>query len=142
MAFFLIILDQLTKILITNNLTLGETIVVNNFFNITYVHNYGAAFSLFANYSFSRYLLPIISIIAVIGISFIIVKTKKSNILRLSALTLILAGAFGNLIDRSLNGFVVDFISLHYKMYYFAVFNLADSMISIAVILWLFSKND
>ena len=91
-----------------------------------------------------RYILPTISIVASIFLSVWMIKTPSSNILKLSALTLILAGAFGNFIDRALFGYVVDFIHIttSFWEYQFAIFNIADSFISIGVVLLLLSKDD
>ncbi len=120
-------------------MTLGESIeVVSGFFNLSYVHNTGVAFSFLAEYEFSRYILPLISIVA--SVLIILWMLKPHTTLRMLALSLILAGAFGNFIDRLLFGYVIDFIHLYYESYHFAVFNIADSAITIGVILFLFSK--
>ena len=139
-----IIIDQLSKNLINNNLALGEVIIIFDMLNITHLQNAGAAFSIGADYEISRYLLPLISFIASIFISFWIVKTSSKNTLKISALALILAGAVGNLIDRALFGYVIDFIDININFwgYHFAIFNLADTFITIGAILLILSKDD
>lgn len=142
LAILLIILDQISKIWIANNFALGEIFVLNQFINITYLQNSGAAFSMLADWQHSRYLLPLISIIAVVFLSIWLLKTNPKKTLRMLSITFILAGAFGNFIDRLFYGFVVDMVSLHYDEHYFAVFNIADSLISFAVLIILFDKDN
>ena len=139
-----IILDQLSKLYFSINFSLGESIPIFNWLNFTYLHNYGAAFSIGSEYPISRYILPIISIVASIFIVILMLKSKAANILKLSALSLILAGAFGNFIDRAFFGYVIDFVDINIDLwdYRFAIFNLADSFISVGVVLLLFSKDD
>ena len=142
--FLLVVLligfDQSTKIIITEQLEIGESILINTFFNLTHVHNYGAAFSLFSQGDIGqRYFLSLVSIIVSIVIIVCLLRTKASNRIKRSALSLILAGAIGNLIDRVFLGFVVDFISLHYQNWYFPVFNIADASIFLGVVLLIIS---
>lgn len=143
-AIILIVVDQISKTHFALNYTLGESYQVFNWLSFTYLHNTGAAFSLGAEYEMSRYILPTISIVASVFLSVWMIKTPSSNILKLSALTLILAGAFGNFIDRALFGYVVDFIHITTSFwgYQFAIFNIADSFISVGVVLLLLSKDD
>jgi signal peptidase II len=143
-AILLIILDQLSKIYFTLNHNLGDSFAVFSWLNFTFLHNSGAAFSLGAGYEISRYILPAVSIIASIFIVIWMFKTNPKNTLKLLSLTLVLGGALGNFIDRALFGYVVDFIDLNIDFwgYRFAVFNLADSFISVGVVLLLISKND
>jgi signal peptidase II len=77
----------------------------------------------------------IISSVASLAIIIWIMKTDKQQILKLIALSFILSGAVGNLIDRAMLGFVIDFIDLHYQNFYWPVFNVADSAITLGVIL-------
>ncbi|MCS5589205.1 MAG: signal peptidase II [Candidatus Thioglobus sp.] len=140
LSLLLILLDQITKLLVYGYIKPHNTIVINEFFSLTHVHNYGAAFSFLADQSgWQRYLLSGISIIASIAIIVWMRRVEVSQVLKLSALSILLAGAVGNLIDRFFLGFVIDFIDLHYQAFYWPVFNVADILISMGVALLLFS---
>jgi signal peptidase II len=136
LAFLLIALDHITKLFVYDNLDLGISIEINSFLSFTHVHNYGAAFSFLANENgWQQYFLVAVSSVASLAIIVWIMKTNKQQILKLLALSFILAGAVGNLIDRVILGFVIDFIDLHYQNFYWPVFNVADSAITLGVIL-------
>ncbi len=140
LTLVLLIIDQSTKLLVSECMQLGESIVVSSFFNLTYVHNHGAAFSFLADEGgWQRYLLSSISVIVSIFIAVWMTRVDPKHILRLSALTVLLAGAIGNLVDRLAYGFVIDFIDLHYQDFYYPVFNVADSLITIGVVMLIFS---
>ena len=133
-----IFLDQLTKLLAAKFLLLNNPVpLVKNFLNLTLVHNRGAAFGLFQN---QLLMFILISILAIVLIIFSL-KDKKNSLIFKICLSLILGGAIGNLIDRVRLGFVIDFLDFRV----WPVFNLADSVITIAAILltWelLFKKN-
>lgn len=137
-----VILDYISKLLVNMFLTLNDSIVIiNNFFSFTYVRNEGAAFSMFGN---SNYVLAFIGIFFVILILYYL--SKKSNIGRLESVCygLLLGGACGNLIDRIVYGYVVDFLDFKILGYDFPVFNLADSFIVISafIIVVLEFRND
>ena len=137
-----VILDYISKLLVNMFLTLNDSIVIiNNFFSFTYVHNEGAAFSMFGN---SNYVLAFIGIFFVILILYYL--SKKSNIGRLESVCygLLLGGACGNLIDRIVYGYVVDFLDFKIFGYDFPVFNVADSFIVISafIIVVLEFRND
>jgi signal peptidase II len=140
LSLLLILLDQVTKLLVYGYIKPNNSIVVNEFFSLTHVHNYGAAFSFLADQSgWQRYALSGISIIASIAIMVWMRRVAIDQVLKLSALSILLAGAVGNLIDRFFLGFVIDFIDLHYQTFYWPVFNVADILISVGVALLLFS---
>jgi len=140
LSLLLILLDQITKLLVYDLIKPHNTIVINEFFSLTHVHNYGAAFSFLADQSgWQRYLLSGVSIIASIAIIVWMRRVEIGQVLKLSALSILLAGAVGNLIDRFFLGFVIDFIDLHYQTFYWPVFNVADILISVGVALLLFS---
>ncbi len=123
-----IFLDQATKLFAVRNLQLNTPVVfIKNFLNLTLVHNRGAAFGTFQNQLF---LFILISILA-IALIFYNLRDKKNSIIFKLSLSLILGGAIGNLIDRLRFGFVIDFLDLRI----WPVFNLADSVITIAAIL-------
>lgn len=132
-AITFIIIDYISKILISNLISLDKSItIINRFLYITYVRNTGAAFSIFSNYTF---LLAIISILVIVLILYYIYK--KPNLKKIEYLSygLLLGGACGNLIDRLIYGYVIDFIDVKIFKYDFPVFNLADSFIVISFII-------
>jgi signal peptidase II len=135
-------LDQLSKYFIATHLTLHEDIVlIPNWLDITYTLNPGAAFSLFASmpaWFRSAFLLGL-AVGAIVVLSVLLVRNPRFNVTSV-ALALILAGAIGNLIDRIWRGPVVDFILMHYYAYEWPVFNVADSAITIGVVLILLSS--
>ncbi len=128
-----IFIDQLSKGLINICMNLNESIeIIPNFLNITYVHNVGAAFSILEGQRWF-FILTAIIVLNIIFIFFIKDKQlKKSEIIVFSML---IGGIIGNLIDRILYGYVIDFIDVN--IFDFAIFNIADSFIVIAVILLL-----
>lgn len=136
-VFTILSLDQLTKFLATKNLDLNNPLpLIKGVFNLTLVHNRGAAFGIFKN---QFYLFIFSSIVAVILIYSILRKNKRNNLYSFS-LSLILGGALGNLIDRIFLGYVVDFLDFRI----WPVFNLADSAITIGVLSlgWLVFKGE
>ncbi len=138
LSLILVIADQLTKMMVLGSLKLYESIEITSFFSITHVHNYGAAFSFLADEDgWQQYFLVSISAIASIAIILWMSKTSTKQPYKLIALSLILSGAIGNLIDRAVFGFVIDFINLHYQDFYWPVFNVADTAITLGVILLL-----
>jgi signal peptidase II len=138
LVLLLIAIDQLTKLLIYDYLKLNESLEVTDFLSLTHVHNYGAAFSFLASEDgWQQYFLVAVSSIASLAIIIWMIKTSQTQIFKLAALSLILSGAIGNLIDRALLGFVIDFIDLHYQSFYWPVFNVADVAITLGVILLL-----
>ncbi len=140
LVVFLVLLDQLTKLLIYGYIKPGDSIIINQFFSLRHVHNYGAAFSFLADAGgWQKYFLSIVSIVVSIVIAMWMFRVDTSRVLKLSALSVLLAGALGNLIDRLSNGFVLDFIDLHYQTFYWPVFNVADILISLGVGLLIFS---
>ena len=138
LSLILVIVDQLTKMKVLGSLKLYESIEITSFFSLTHVHNYGAAFSFLADEDgWQQYFLVSISVIASIAIILWMSKTSTNQPYKLIALSLILSGAIGNLIDRAVFGFVIDFINLHYQDFYWPVFNVADTAITLGVILLL-----
>ena len=138
-TLILVTLDQLSKWLAYEYLGgIGNSVDINAFFSLTFVHNYGAAFSFLADQNgWQRYFLSAISAVASVVIAIWMLRTPLKHRFKIISLTLILSGAVGNLIDRMVNGFVVDFIDLHYQGFYWPIFNLADIFITIGVLLLL-----
>jgi signal peptidase II len=128
-----VLLDYLTKKIIVSKLTLYESINVLPFLNIVYVENKGAAFSLFSNIG-NNYFIGI-SFIAIFAIIIYLSKLPKG--LELFSLSMILGGAVGNLIDRIRSGKVLDFIDIFVGTWHWPAFNVADSALTVGIILFL-----
>jgi signal peptidase II len=134
-AFVIILADQFTKALILGNFQLGDSRTVTSFFNIVRVHNTGAAFSFLAGASgWQRWFFVGLGVVATGFIVWLLLRHGGQRLFSL-ALALILGGAIGNVIDRLLHGYVVDFIQVHYGGAYFPSFNVADSAITVGAIL-------
>lgn len=132
-ALISLIIDQIVKILISNYLILGQTIkIINNFFYLTYVQNKGAAFSILIGY---RYILIIITFIFLYYLHKCIKKQKSFNKLEIISYGLLFGGIIGNLIDRIIYGYVIDYFDFMIFNYNFPIFNLADSFIVIGCII-------
>lgn len=133
----IISLDQLTKHLVTQRFQLGESIsIIEGFFNLTYVRNPGAAFGLLARLNPAvRVPFFIIVPLVALGVIFYVFRKVEDKDLKLSAaLSLVIGGAFGNLIDRSAYNYVIDFLDFHWHYTtHFPAFNVADTAICIGV---------
>ena len=131
-------LDRWTKLLIQSRLDLDDTVsVIDGFFNITYVRNTGVAFGIFSSISSpaKSVLLSAFAALAAVLVIGYSLRTPIGNRLVHVALALILGGALGNLYDRVAYGYVVDFLEFYLRTYHWPSFNVADSAISIGVIL-------
>ena len=132
-----VVLDQVTKIYVHNSFRLGESVsVIPGFFSFTYVRNTGAAFGILAqaDANWRRPFFLIVPVIALVVIGMMLRQLPKNAILVSTALSLVVGGAIGNLIDRSRLGYVIDFIDFHYGYHtHFPAFNIADSAICIGV---------
>lgn len=128
-----IVLDQVTKIYIHSRFQLSESvIVIKDFFNLTYVRNYGAAFGFLAEShpTFREIFFLSMPPIAIIIIMTILRSVKDNDFLQISALSLICGGALGNYIDRLKYRYVIDFLDFHiFNKYSYPAFNIADSAI-------------
>lgn len=134
LALLILMADQFTKVLIVGYYQLGDATYVTRFFNVVRVHNSGAAFSFLANAGgWQRWLFTGIGIAAAFFIVWML-KSHAGQKLFSFALACILGGAVGNVIDRSLYGYVVDFLDFHYASWHFPAFNIADSAISIGAV--------
>ena len=132
-----VVLDQITKALTRSYLDLYDSVpVITNFFHLTYVTNDGMAFGL--NFPGGSYVFLFISIILTIVIFMYLWKEQNNHMLMRLSLALILAGAVGNLIDRLLFGQVVDFFDFMIGDYHWYIFNVADSAVTIGMILFLY----
>lgn len=134
----LIILDQYTKMWVNTHIPKHRFImVIDNFFAITHIRNPGVAFGLFAEgpSDLKTYVFIGFSIIAIIAILIFFHQTPQENKLVRVALILIFSGAIGNLIDRILYKEVIDFLDFFYGSFHWPAFNIADSCITIGVVL-------
>lgn len=130
-------LDLYTKQLVLKAFAYGEHVTVTSFFDLVRYHNEGAAFSfLAAAGGWQRMLFSGIALIASVIIIHLIRKHATQKLFCF-ALALVLGGALGNLYDRITLGYVVDFLYFHYQTYYWPAFNVADSAISVGVVLLL-----
>lgn len=133
-TLIIVILDQLTKQFVKVYLPSGTRVpVIDGFFYLEQTRNRGAAWGFLHGHEWGIYFLTGISILAVIGLYWITRKTKPGWI-RL-ALSFIVGGALGNLIDRIFLGEVVDFLAFYFGSYSFPYFNIADSFITIGAVL-------
>lgn len=134
LALILLIADQFTKVLILGYYQLGDATYVTSFFNVVRVHNVGAAFSFLASASgWQRWFFTAIGVAAALFIVWML-KSHAGQKLFSFAMACILAGAVGNVIDRILHSYVVDFLDFHYANWHFPAFNLADSAITLGAI--------
>ena len=132
LPLFIISLDQISKYIVIQNLKLGESVPNSGIFRFTHAQNTGTAFSLFQN---QTDILTIVSFVAIVLIIFIYLSIEKpSNYIYLSY-GLLFGGAFGNLIDRIRLGYVTDFFDVGL----WPIFNIADSAITIGIILMIFN---
>jgi signal peptidase II len=130
-AFIVILADQFTKTLILGDFQLNDSRTVTPFLNVVRAHNSGAAFSFLAGASgWQRWLFVGLGAAATVFIVWMLGRHGGQRLFSW-ALSLILGGALGNVIDRLLHGYVIDFIQVHYRSAYFPSFNVADSAITI-----------
>lgn len=131
-SLLVIVADQLSKYLIASRLFLFQSIPIFPIFSITLSHNKGAAFGFLNNYaSWSAFLFMAIAIVVSISIIIYLARLPKQKYWLACGLSLILGGAVGNLIDRFIHGYVIDFLQFYIKTWYWPTFNLADSAICI-----------
>ena len=134
LAFILLLVDQFTKVLILGYYQLGDSTYVTGFFNVVRAHNTGAAFSFLAGASgWQRWFFTVLGLIAAVVIIWMLRK-HAGQTLFCFAMACILGGAIGNVIDRLLYGYVVDFLDFHWHGMHFPAFNVADSAITVGAI--------
>ncbi|MDR6214515.1 signal peptidase II [Paracidovorax wautersii] len=130
-ALVLLILDQLTKTLILGYYRLGDATYITSFFNIVRAHNTGAAFSFLADAGgWQRWLFTGIGVVATLFILWQLRAHPEQKLFCFS-LSSILGGAVGNVVDRMMHGYVVDFLDFHIGSWHFPAFNIADSAITV-----------
>ena len=134
-----LIIDQVTKQWVANSFELYESIAVMPYFNLTYVHNPGAAFSFLADQGgWQRWFFAVIAAGASVLFTYWLAKTPANNKVLGIGFALMLSGALGNLIDRVLFGYVIDFLDFYYGKNRWPAFNVADSVIFVgaALMIW------
>ena len=132
-SFILILIDQIIKILVSN--MIESIIIIKNFLNLTYVENTGAAFSILEN---NTIFLIIITFISLFLIYIFLLKNKKFNKLEIVTYSLLIGGIIGNLIDRIIHGYVIDYLEFIILNRHMPIFNFADICIVIGTFLFLF----
>lgn len=138
LSFITLILDQWSKIAIDSSMRLYESITIIPFFNLTYVRNLGAAFSFLSDAGgWQRWFFSAMALTISIILTVWIYRLKKHETLLAVALSLILGGAIGNLIDRLAYGYVIDFLDVYYQNWHWPAFNVADMAICLGVFLML-----
>ncbi len=136
-SLILLVVDQISKLLVVKLIDINNsTEIIKNFFYLTYTHNTGAAFSILTG---QRIFLILIAVAILIIIFNYLRKNKVERKIDKIAYSLVIGGALGNLIDRIVRGYVVDFLDVKIFGYNFPVFNLADTFIVIGVFLLLIS---
>ena len=133
-ALIIFLADQFTKTLILGYYQLGDVTYVTSFFNVVRAHNTGAAFSFLAQSSgWQRWLFTGIGVAAAVFI-IVLLRAHSGQKLFAFALACILGGAVGNVVDRMMHGYVVDFLDFHFRGWHFPAFNLADAAITLGAI--------
>ncbi len=139
---FLLVLDQLSKSMLVSKVAVFESVpVIPGFFSLTHVRNTGGIFGIF-NASAHRWIPYVLTALTLVALSFVVayfLRTPPSEKLLRTSLAIIMAGAVGNLLDRVLRGYVVDFLDVHVRGFTWPTFNVADSCISIGAVLLIFT---
>ena len=126
------LLDLLTKYIVVQKFDLYESVNVLPVFNLTYVRNYGAAFSFLADHDgWQKYFLILLAMGISLMLAYFMKKNRADQTLQNAAYALIIGGALANMVDRVYNGFVVDFFDFYWDIYHYPVFNVADIAICI-----------
>lgn len=132
-SLLFVVIDQIVKILVISKLALQQSItIINNFFNITYVRNTGAAWSILSG---NVLLLIMISVLALVAIYYYLIKDKDLNKIDIVSYSMLIGGIIGNLIDRIVHGYVIDYLDFKIFNYNFPIFNVADTLIVISIII-------
>lgn len=136
LSVLVIVLDLASKALASHYLTLYQPVPVFSGFNITLMHNSGAAFSFLSDAGgWQRWFFTVIALAVSVGIIVWLKRLSASQVTLSIALALILGGALGNVWDRMMLGYVVDFIQVYYDRWFWPAFNIADSAISVGAVL-------
>jgi signal peptidase II len=132
LSFFVVIIDQATKALVINTVKLSDAIELLPILDIVYLENTGAAFSILAQAGgWQRWFFIALALGVSVALMIWLRRIRSEQILLAVGLSLVLGGALGNVFDRVMHGYVVDFIYFHWGPHYFPAFNIADTAISI-----------
>ena len=137
-AATVVLADQITKAMVRSRLQLHESVtVIPGFFDLTRVHNTGAAFGFMdpVDFPYKSVVLSMIAVAALIGLALYSASLEASQRLTRTGLAFVIGGAAGNLIDRISAGYVLDFFDLYYGTWHFWAFNVADAAINVGVAL-------
>lgn len=138
LSILAIVLDQGSKLWVDGSMQLYQSIPVMPYFNLTYVHNTGAAFSFLSEAGgWQRWFFAGLALVISVVITMWIARLKAHETLLAVALALVLGGAVGNLIDRLIYGYVIDFLDVYVDNWHWPAFNIADSAITLGVVLML-----
>jgi signal peptidase II len=138
LSLLAVILDQMSKFAIADSMQLYQSISIMPYFNLTYVHNTGAAFSFLSEAGgWQRWFFAGLAFVISVVIAVWLARLKQQETLLAVALSLVLGGAIGNLIDRLAYGYVIDFLDVYYQTWHWPAFNIADSAITLGVMLML-----
>ena len=133
-----VVLDQCSKVLVNSTLALYESVAVIPSLAIRKIYNSGAAFSFLSDASgWQRWFFIVLAVLVVIVLTVWLYRLQRSQVRMALGLSLFLGGAVGNLIDRVLYGYVIDFIDVYYASWHWPTFNVADSAITIGASLLL-----
>ena len=136
LSVLVILLDLSTKFIASNNLSYGVPVPVVPFFNLTLLHNTGAAFSFLADAGgWQRWFFAGLAVLVSAMLVVWLYRLPRADKWMACALSLVLGGALGNLYDRIMHGYVVDFIHLYYGSYHFPAFNIADCAITVGAVM-------
>lgn len=134
-ALIIFLVDQISKIAIVGAFQLGESLPLTSFFNLVRVHNPGAAFSFLADAGgWQRWFFTALGVVAAMVMVYLL-RMHAGQTLFCMALSLLLGGAVGNVIDRVLYSHVIDFLDFYYGTWHFPAFNVADSAITMGACL-------
>jgi signal peptidase II len=138
LSLLAVVLDQASKLAIDKSMQLFESIPLMPYFNLTYVHNTGAAFSFLSEAGgWQRWFFAVLALVISAVLLVWLARLQKHEKLLAVALSLVLGGAVGNLIDRLAYGYVIDFLDVYYNAWHWPAFNIADSAITLGVALML-----
>ncbi len=138
LSLLAVVLDQASKWAVDSSMQLYQSIPLVPYFNLTYVRNTGAAFSFLSEAGgWQRWFFAGLAIVISIVIAVWLARLKQHETLLAVALSLVLGGAIGNLIDRLAYGYVIDFLDVYYQTWHWPAFNIADSAITLGVVLML-----
>ena len=138
LSLLAVLLDQITKLWVAHDMQLFQSIEILPYVRLTYVHNTGAAFSFLSEAGgWQRWFFAALALVIGSVIAVWLTRLKAHETLMAVSLSLVLGGAIGNLIDRLAYGYVIDFLDVYYQTWHWPAFNIADSAITLGVILML-----